>query len=71
MTQPLRPVGMSLEVELADERRIAPDHDHCEEIRDHRNIDQRENAEHEERFARFAQVVDHFPEFHNEFVRVQ
>ena len=43
--------GMTVEIELADKRRIAADHDHREKVRHHGDVDQGQNAEHEDCFG--------------------
>ena len=51
MALPIRTVGMTVEIELADKRRIAADHDHREKVRHHGDVDQGQNAEHEDCFG--------------------
>lgn len=71
VSQPIRPIRMMFKIQFADKCRIAADYDHGQEIGHHRNVDQPQDSQHEDRLFHLMNMGDHFPEFDQEFVCVE
>jgi len=62
---------VAFQAQPAHEGGVAADHDHGQEVGDHRNVHEREDPEHENRFRQLANVKDHVPQFGQELVGIE
>ena len=68
--EPFGLVGMSLEAEARDEGFVAADDDHDEEVGDHDNIDEAQDAEHHFGFGESRRLLEQVPQLNHEAVNV-
>ncbi len=71
MCQPFGSIRVVFQIQFTDERGIAADDDHCEQVRHHRDVDQPQDAQHEDGLFLLIDMPDHLPQFNEKFVRVQ
>jgi hypothetical protein len=69
--QPVRTIGMALQIQFAYEGGVAADNHHREQIRHHCDVDQPQDPQHEDGLLLLVDVADHLPQFDEKLVRIE